>query len=159
ADNRLEFIAQPKSLAQGFLIFILGVQRLSSISPRNMAVQLRIPNVVINPIEDSANFIAVHLQPVGQAVVVSLVHYFPGVMRRNRRDEVRIYDAPFHHVNARMVEIILEAIVMKKVRVPIESGPAEDMLASHSLMLKIVQRVTNPRMPHSQVLINLVEQN
>ncbi len=48
---------------------------------------------------------------------------------------------------------------MIEVRVAIQAGGAEDVFPRHALMLQVVQRVTDPRMPHPKLLINLVEQH
>ncbi len=65
----------------------------------------------------------------------------------------------FHQVDGGVVEIVLEAVLVKEVAVPVEAGRAQDVLPGDALMLEVVQRVTDPRMGHAQVLVHLVEQH
>src|SRR5262249_16077526 len=58
-----------------------------------------------------------------------------------------------------MVKIILKPLLAEKMAGPVETGRGENMLSRKSLVLEIVQRVTDAGMPHSEVLINLVEQH
>ena len=83
----------------------------------------------------------------------------PAILRRNRGDEVRVNDAALHQVDRSMVEIILQPILMIEVRVAVQAGGAEDVFSRHALMLHVVQRETDTRMLHAEMLINLVEQH
>src|SRR2546422_8346118 len=58
-----------------------------------------------------------------------------------------------------MIETVLEAILMKEMRRAIEASGAEHVLPGDALMLPIVQRVTDTRMGHPNVLVDFVEQH
>src|SRR5215467_16036609 len=96
---------------------------------------------------------------MAEAKVLRCIHDFPRVSRGNGRDEIRIDNAALHHVDGGMVKVILKTLLAEKVAVAVETRRAEDMLPGNSLVLQVVQRVTDARMGHSEGLIYLVEQH
>ena len=99
------------------------------------------------------------LESVAQPEILGRVHDLPRVMGRDGGDEVGIDNAGFHQVDGRMVEIVLEPVLVKEVTGPIETGRAQDVLPGDALMLEVMQRVAHPRMSHSQMLVHLIQQH
>src|ERR1035441_7020543 len=99
------------------------------------------------------------LESVAQSEILGRVHGLPGVMGRDRGDEIGIDYAGLHQVKGGMVEIVLEPFLMKEVTRPVETGRAQNMLPGDALVLEVMQRVTHPRMSHPRVLIHLKEQH
>jgi hypothetical protein len=99
------------------------------------------------------------LQSMAEPRALGGVQYFLSVTRRHGGDEIGIDYTAFHHVDRRIVEIIPEAILMIEVAVPIQSGGAQNVFSRHTLVLQIVEGVTDPRMRHPKMLINLVKQH
>src|ERR1039457_964890 len=159
ADNGLKCILQPEPLPQRLLVLVLVVEGVEAVLARDVAVDFRVPNVILDAIEDAADLGAMDLESVAQPEILGRVHDLPGVMGRDRGDEVGIDDAGFHQVNGRMVEIVLKPILVKEVGGPVETGRAQDMLTGDALMLEVMQRVAHPRMSHPRVLIHLIEQH
>ncbi len=159
ADDGLEHILQPEPLPQGLLVLVLVVERVDAVLARDVAVHLRVPDLVINAVEDAAHLAAMHLQGMAQAEVLGRVQDLPGVTGRDRGDEVGIDNAALHQVEGGVVEIVLEAVLVKEVGVPVQPGGAQDVLPGDALVLEVVQRVAHPRMGHAHVLVHLVEQH
>src|SRR5262249_16960078 len=135
------------------------VQRLDAVLARNVPIDFGIPNLVIHPIQDAPDFVAMDMQRMAEAIVLRTIHNFPRVARGNRRDEIRIDDAALHHVDGGMVKVILKTLLAEKVTVSVETSRAENMLSSQSLVLQIMQRVTDAGMGHPEGLIDLVQQH
>ena len=98
-----------------------------------------------------------NVKRVAQAVILGCIHNLPRIPGRNGGHKIRVHDAALHRINGGRIKIIPQAVVVKKISRPIQAGRAEDMFAGDALVLEIVQSVTNPRMSHAQVLINLIE--
>ncbi len=54
SDDRLEPIAQPEPLAQRSLVVVLEIQRIDRIAARDKGIDLWVPRLVIDAVEDSA---------------------------------------------------------------------------------------------------------
>ncbi len=93
ADDGLERIPQPEPLPQRLLVLVFVVERVDAVLARDVAVDLRVPDLVINAIEDAADLAAMNLEGVAQPEVLGGVHDLPGVMGRNRGDEIGIDNA------------------------------------------------------------------
>ncbi len=84
-----------------------------------------------------------NIKCVAQAIVLRRIHDLPGITRRNGAHEIGIHDAAFHHVNGRVIEIVPKPVRVEKIAVPVEPRRAQDMLSGDSLVLQIVQGVTD----------------
>src|ERR1035437_7877384 len=93
ADDGPERIPQPKPLPQRLLVLVLVVERVDAVLTRDMAVDLRVPDLVIDAIEDAAKLGAMDLEGIAQPEVLGRVDDLPGGMGRNRRHEVGIDNA------------------------------------------------------------------
>src|ERR1019366_9020227 len=159
ADNGLKCILQPEPLPQRLLVLVLVIERVQAVLAWDVAVDFGVPNVILDAIEDAAKLGAMDLESVAQSEILGRVHDLPGVMGRDRGAEVGIDNAGFHEVDGRMVEIVLEPVLVKEVTGPVETGRAQYVLPGDALMLEVVQRVAYPRMSHPRVLIHLIEQH
>ncbi len=93
ADDGLEHIPQPEPLPQRLLVLVLVVEGVDAVLARDVAVDFRVPDLVIDAIEDAADLGAMDLEGMAQPEVLGRVHDLPGVMGRNRGDEIGIDDA------------------------------------------------------------------
>src|SRR6266404_6571551 len=124
-----------------------------------MPVGRRVPLVIINPVQDAADLVAMHVQGVAQAIILRGIHDLPRVTRGDRRYKIGIHHTAFHHVDSGTVEIVLEPIRMKDMPVRVEAGSAQDALAANALVLEIMESVTDPRMGHAKPLKNFIKQH
>src|SRR5690349_3074821 len=62
SHDRLIDVLQPKALAQSPLVFILQVQGSEPVGAWDMAVCLRVPNIVIHAIQNAPDLVPVHMQ-------------------------------------------------------------------------------------------------
>src|SRR5437773_6855338 len=159
ADQRLENVLQPKPLPQGVFVRVLIVQGFNPILAGNVAIGFRVPNIIIDAVQNAADLVAVNIKRVAQAIVLGRIHDLPGITRRNGAHEIGIDDAALHHVNRGVIEIVPQPIRVEKIAVPIEACRAQDMLSGDSLVLQIVQGVTDAGLGHPDVLIDFIEQH
>ena len=89
------------------------------------------------------------------------MHRLPGMLRRDRRDEVRVDDAAFHEVEGFGVKVVPEPIGVKEVLRTVQAGGLQDAFAGyrHTLVGEIVDRVTDPLVMHPDVPVDLEEQD
>src|SRR5256885_8122089 len=57
ANNRLEFLPQPKALTQRFFIFVFIIKSFDPVLARDMPVNFRVPMIVIDSVENAAKLI------------------------------------------------------------------------------------------------------
>ena len=159
ADDRLVGVAQPEPLPQRLLVLVLVVKRVQAVLARDVAIDLGVPDFVIEAIEHAADLVAMNVQGMAQPEVLGGVQDLPRVMGRDGGDEVGIDDAALHQVDGGVVEVVLQPVLVKEVAVAVETGGAQDMLTGDALVLEVMQRVANPRVSHAHPLVHLVEQD
>ena len=108
ADDRLERIAQPEPLPQRLLVHVLLVERVRAVVPRDPAVDLRVPGLVVDAIEDPAELVAVDVQGVPETAPLGGVADLPGVTGRDGGDEVGVDDPALEQVQGERVEVVLQ---------------------------------------------------
>src|SRR5438477_11471840 len=55
--------------------------------------------------------------------------------------------------------VVAQAVVMEEMLGPVQPGRSKKIIPGRALMPKIVDRETNPRMSHAQMLINFVKEH
>src|SRR5947207_2925819 len=82
-----------------------------------------------------------------------------GVPARHRGDEVRVHDAGLQEVEHAGVEGVAQPVVMKIVLGPSEIGGPQHALPVQTLVLEVVDCVTDALMRHPVKLVDLIEQD
>ena len=80
-DDRFEVLAQPQAVTKSVFIGILLLQRLGGVASREEAVDLRVPDVVIDAIEHPTELLPVEVQGVLQTLPLIRASSFPGMLR------------------------------------------------------------------------------
>src|SRR5206468_8145720 len=62
-------------------------------------------------------------------------------------------------VDGGTIEIVLQPVVVEEIAMPIQARRAQQMLSGNTLVLQVVERITNAGMDHAQALVDLVEQH
>src|SRR5258706_11580041 len=119
ANDWLENVAQPEPFPQGLLIRVFIFDFCEAVLPPNMRILLRIPDIVIDAIEDAADFTVMDIQRVGQAEALAAIHDLPGISRRNSGHEIGINNSALHHVDCGMMARVLQTILVKKIAGPV----------------------------------------
>ena len=122
-------------------------------------IGLRIELLVVQAVQDAAEFIMVRVQRRFEAVRLSAILGLPRVPRRNGRDKIRVNNPAFHQVDRMGIVVVAQPVVVHEILRPVQARGAQHMLAGHALMLEVVQGEAHPRMPHAEVLIHLVKQH
>src|SRR5260370_37885051 len=81
------------------------------------------------------------------------------MLRRDGGYKVSVDNPGLHQVQRTRVEIIAHAIVVEIVLGALEAGSPQDIFAANALVLEIMNRVTEPRIPHSVKFVDLEEQH
>jgi hypothetical protein len=156
-DDRLEVLAEPKAITQHLLAGVLLFHGVRGVLRREELIDLGVPHLIVDAVEHSAEFSVVDLERVLQAHRLVRVQRLPGVLRRDRGHEVRVDDAPFHEVDRFLVDVVPQPIVVEEVRRAALPGGLQDLLAGHTLVREVVNRITDPLVVHPDVLLDFVE--
>ena len=111
-DDRRVLVAERQPLAQRPLVLVLPVQRLDAELGRDEAVDLGVPHVVVDSVQDPAELVLVDMKCVPEAPALVGVRHLPGRAAVTRCDEVRVDDPALHQVDG--VGAVLEAFVVEK---------------------------------------------
>src|SRR5437867_6279375 len=76
-----EFVPQPEAMAQCALVVIFSFEVVLAVVPRQMRIYFRIPNLVIQAVENATDFLTMDVQCMPQPKSLAGVHDFPRVAR------------------------------------------------------------------------------
>src|SRR5262245_41742292 len=65
-NDGLEHLPKPESLPQSCFVVVLSVERPDPVLTRNMAISFRVPKVVIDPVQNTAQFRPMHMKRVAK---------------------------------------------------------------------------------------------
>ncbi len=126
---------------------------------RDVRVGLRIPHLVVQPVQDAGELVLVQVQRVAESEAQFGVAYLPGVMRRYGRDEVRVQDRAAHEVDRVPVERVAHPVGRAEVVGPIQAGGAQDSGSRRALVAEVVDGVADALMGEPGAGVDLVEQH
>ena len=115
-NYRTELFAQPKAIAERFFVGVFLVNGLDRIALGDVRIRFGIPHIVIEAVENAAEFSVMRTQGTLQAHAEMTVADFESIAGRDRGDKIRIDDAPFHEIDRAMAVIIGQAFVGHDVR-------------------------------------------
>jgi len=113
---------------------------------RDHRIDLGIPHVVVDPVEDSAEFVLVDVEDVPEAEGAVAPSGLGGVVGRHGGDEIGVDDPALHQVHATEAVVVAEPLSGQVVLRSPEMGAPQDVLASDSLVAEVVDGVTDPRL-------------
>ena len=157
-DNGTKLFSKPERIAKSVFVGVFILNRLDGITSGDVRVGLGIPDIVIEPVQNAAEFSLVRCKNSLQAHTEMPVTDFISVARRNRGDEIGIDDAAFHEINRAMAMIVGKAIVGHDAS-RTQADLAKDLFAVNPLMAEVVKCETDPRVAHAEVLIDLVKEH
>jgi hypothetical protein len=105
-DDRLELLPQPQPLPQRLLVCVLVIEGVEGVVVCDVLVDLGVPDVVVDPVQDPAELAPVDRQRVPQPHALVGVQRFPGVLGRHRGHEVGVHDAALQQVQRAGVEVV-----------------------------------------------------
>ena len=114
-DDRAEVVPQPQPVTQGCFHRVLALDVVGAVADRDQRVDLRVPHLVVDAVEHAAELAVMDVQGVPQPPALLGVHGLPRMLRRDRRDEVRVDDAAFHQIDGAGVEVVLQPGRMEEV--------------------------------------------
>ena len=80
-----------------------------------VAVNLRVPQVIVYAVEHTIEFHTVNLQRSFQAETLAGAARLPRMLRRNGRNEIRIDNAALHQVHCTWIEVVAHAVIVHEV--------------------------------------------
>ena len=114
SDNRLVLVAQHEAFAQHPRVDVLLVDRRRRIPLRDPPVDLRVPRVVVDAVEDPAELAGVYVQCGSKTGALIGVLRLPGVLGRDGRDEIRIHDPALEQIERPRIELMPQRVRSKK---------------------------------------------
>jgi hypothetical protein len=79
--------------------------------------------------------------------------------RGDSGDEIRIDNPALHQIESMRIMVVPQAVIVHEMLGPMKAGGPENVISASPLMAEIVDRETNARMPHAQMLIDFVKQH
>ncbi len=157
-NDGTELFAEPKPITKSVFVDVFIIDGFQGKAFGNVRVGLRIPDVVIEAIENAAELSVMNAEDALKAHAEVAVTNFGAISWRDGGDKIRIDDATFHQVDRAMTMIIGQSIVCHHVG-RIQSNLSQNVFSVNALVADIVQCKANTRVTHAEVLINLVEEH
>jgi hypothetical protein len=148
-------LPEEKPVAKRFFVPVFVLDRIDAIPVWDMPVNLRVPYLVVNAIQDTAELLPVDVKGMTQSVRQLGMSYLAGITGRHGGYKIRIDDAGLHEVNSGMIEVVLKPVRMKIIIRPVKSRGTQYIFSGHSLMLEVVQGITYAGMGHAITLVNI----
>jgi len=158
-DHRLRRIPHLEPPAQGLGVAAAPLDRLHAVGHRNEGIAFGVPHLVVETVQNPAELSLVEVQDVAEAAPLGARAHLPGVVRRDRGDEVGIDDGPLGEVECQGIRIVGQAIRGEEVLRPPEACHPQDVATDHALVGEVVDGVTNPLSIHAEPLVDLVQQD
>ena len=156
ADDRAPACTQQHALAQRRSVVCAIRDGCGVVVPGDVGIDLRVPHLVIEPVQDADELVLVQVQCVAEAKAEVGMTGLPGVMRRNGRDEVRVQDRATHQVDRMPVELVAHPVGGAEVVEPIQAGSLQDPGPGRALVPEVVDRVADALVGEAGTRINLV---
>ena len=137
----------------------LSSSRVGTVAARDQTVDLGVPNRVVHAVEDPAELALVDVERMPEAHALIGVPHLPGMLGRDRRDEVRVDDPALHQVDGAGVEVVAQPVVVVEALGTAQPGRPEHRLAAHPLVAEVVDGVADTLVPQPDVLVDLEQQH
>ncbi len=146
-------------MAERLFVPVFAVDIIDFIPVRDIPVDLRVPNFVVDAVQNAAELLTVDVKGMTESVRQMGMLDFRGITGRHCGHEVGINDAGLHQVHGGMIEVVPEPVVVKIMIRPVESYGTQYVLSCYSLMPDVVQGITDAGMGHAIILVNIKEQH
>src|ERR1051325_2476318 len=156
-NDRLELLSQPQPIPKRAFVRVFVLDSTCRVVSRDLGINLGVPHIVINAVEDAAEFLLMNPESSLQAHPERSVANFKGITRRNGGDEIGIDDAALHQIYRRA--LVVEQSVVIHHRGRIEPRQSQNRFTVNALVADIVQSVADAGPRHAEMLINLIEQH
>ena len=152
-----EMFAKPQTITEGLFVSIFVIAGLDGITFGDVGVGFGIPDLVIEAVEDAAEFSTVDTQDALQAHAEMAVADFVGVTGRNGGDKIGIDDAAFYQVDCTVAMIISKAVVSDNMG-RAQTNLAQDVFTVNALVAEVVKREADARVAQAEMLVSFVKE-
>jgi hypothetical protein len=152
-------LPEEKPVAKRLFVPVFVLDCIDAIPGWDMPVDLGVPYVVVNAIEDTAELLPMDVKCMTESVRQFGMSNLPGITGRHGSHKVRIDNAGLHEVHGGMIGVVPETVGVKIIIRPVESYGTQYKFSGHSLMLEVMQGITNAGMGHAITFIHIKEKH